>query len=66
MPATAPGAARAMCEAVVARVDFGACRLLTDQGAWVDAAARGRLMGARKALGNAVVVGDRVRYGMER
>ena len=66
MPATTPGAARAMCEAVVARVDFGACRLLTDQGAWVDAAARGRLMGARKALGNAVVVGDRVRYGMER
>ena len=49
-----------MSEAVVARVDFGACRLLTDADEWLDASARGRLMGARKALGNAVVVGDRV------
>lgn len=63
-PATA--AARAAGEAVVARVDFGACRLLTDGGEWIDAAARGRLMGARKALGNAVVVGDRVAYERER
>jgi ribosome biogenesis GTPase len=52
--------ARVLSEAVVARVDFGACRLLTDADEWVDASARGRLMGARKALGNAVVVGDRV------
>jgi ribosome biogenesis GTPase len=63
-PATA--AARAAGEAVVARIDFGACRLLTDAGEWIDATARGRLMGARKALGNAVVVGDRVAYEHER
>jgi len=53
-------------DALVARVDFGACRLLTDQGEWLDAIARGRLMGARKALGNAVVVGDRVTLEQER
>ena len=52
-------------EALVARVDFGACRLLTDQDALLDAIARGRLMGARKALGNAVVVGDRVSFERE-
>ena len=55
--ATGPRVSR---EALVARVDFGACRLLTDAGEWLDASARGRLMGKRKALGNAVVVGDRV------
>lgn len=52
-------------EALVARVDFGACRLLTDEGEWLDAIARGRLMGPRKALGNAVVVGDRVTFERE-
>ena len=69
----APGEARSseagsggVREAVVARVDFGACRLLTAEGAFVDATVRGRLMGARKALGNAVVVGDRVGYELER
>ena len=47
-------------EAVVARVDFGACVLLLDDGELIVARARGRLMGPRKSLGNAVVVGDRV------
>ena len=45
--------------AVVARVDFGACMLLLEDGALLRATVRGRLMGPRKALGNAVVVGDR-------
>ncbi|MBI1797050.1 MAG: ribosome small subunit-dependent GTPase A [Candidatus Eisenbacteria bacterium] len=48
--------------AVVARVDFGACVLLRDDGALIGARARGALMGRRKALGNTVVVGDRVGY----
>ena len=45
----------------VARVDFGTCLLLDEQGGFHDAHARGKLMGDRKSLGNAVVVGDRVR-----
>lgn len=49
-------------EAVVARVDFGACVLLLDDGALIAARARGKLMGPRKSLGNTVVVGDRVRW----
>jgi ribosome biogenesis GTPase len=44
----------------VARVDFGSCVLLLDDGTLVAAHARGRLMGPRKSLGNAMVVGDRV------
>src|SRR5262249_42622948 len=48
--------------AVVARVDFGACVLLRDDGALLAARARGKLMGPRKSLGNAIVVGDRVHY----
>lgn len=48
--------------ATVARVDFGACVLLRDDGTLLVARARGVVMGSRKALGNAVVVGDRVRY----
>jgi len=47
-------------EAVVARVDFGACVLLLDDGRLLAARARGKLMGPRKSLGNTVVVGDRV------
>ena len=47
-------------DATVARVDFASCLLYEDDGAWVEATVRGRLMGPRKALGNAVVVGDRV------
>lgn len=49
-------------EAVVARVDFGACVLLLDDGQLLVAHARGKLMGPRKSLGNAVVVGDRVHW----
>jgi ribosome biogenesis GTPase len=49
-------------EAVVARVDFGACVLLLDHGALLAARARGKLMGPRKSLGNTVVVGDHVRW----
>lgn len=56
------GAAARTGEAVVARVDFGACVLLLDDGRLITARARGRLMGSRKSLGNAVVVGDRVRW----
>jgi len=59
------GTAHAVREAVVVRVDFGACRLLTAEGDFLDATVRGRLMGARKALGNAVVVGDRVSYELD-
>ena len=48
--------------ALVARVDFANCVLLGDDGELLAGSARGRLMGPRKALGNAVVVGDRVRF----
>jgi ribosome biogenesis GTPase len=48
--------------AVVARVDFGSCVLVRDDGVLLAAHARGRLMGPRKSLGNAIVVGDRVHY----
>src|SRR5438105_2394035 len=48
--------------AEVARVDFGACMLLLEDGALLRATVRGRLMGPRKALGNAVVVGDVAAY----
>jgi ribosome biogenesis GTPase len=44
--------------AVVARVDFGACMLLLEDGELQRATVRGRWMGPRKALGNTVVVGD--------
>jgi ribosome biogenesis GTPase len=49
---------------VVTRVDFGSCLLRAEAGA-VEATVRGRLMGPRKSLGNAVVVGDRARYALE-
>jgi ribosome biogenesis GTPase len=49
----------------VARVDFGTCLLIDEQGGFHDAHARGKLMGARKSLGNAVVVGDRVRVARD-
>ncbi|MEK7824396.1 MAG: ribosome small subunit-dependent GTPase A [Candidatus Eisenbacteria bacterium] len=49
-------------QAVVARVDFGSCVLLLDDGGLLAARARGKLMGPRKSLGNAIVVGDRVHY----
>lgn len=47
-------------EATVRRVDFGGVALFDDVGGTLEATVRGRLMGKRKALGNAVVVGDRV------
>jgi ribosome biogenesis GTPase len=50
---------------LVARVDFGGCVLISDEGALLPATVRGRLMGPRKALGNAVVVGDLVRVRAE-
>jgi ribosome biogenesis GTPase len=53
-------------EGIVARVDFGACTLMLPDGAQVDAIVRGRLMGPTKALGNTVVVGDRVTLEWER
>jgi ribosome biogenesis GTPase len=52
-------------EALVIRVDFGQCRLRLDDGSERDAVVRGKLMGRRKALGNAVVVGDRVGWELE-
>jgi ribosome biogenesis GTPase / thiamine phosphate phosphatase len=48
--------------ALVARVDFGACALFAPDGTLFQAGVRGRVMGRKKALGNAVVVGDRVRF----
>lgn len=57
MPTPAPP-----LRADVARVDFGSCVLLRDDGSLLRATVRGRLMGPRKALGNAVVVGDRALY----
>ena len=48
--------------AVVARVDFGSCVLLREDGTLLAAHARGKLMGPRKSLGNAMVVGDHVHY----
>jgi ribosome biogenesis GTPase / thiamine phosphate phosphatase len=44
----------------VVRVDFGGCLVRLPDGSLVRARARGKLMGPRKALGNVVVVGDRV------
>jgi len=46
--------------ATVCRVDFGSVRLIGDDGIDFEATVPGRLRGARKALGNAVVTGDRV------
>ncbi|NOT35710.1 MAG: ribosome small subunit-dependent GTPase A [Candidatus Eisenbacteria bacterium] len=48
--------------AVVVRVDFGGCVLRTDDGVLHSATVAGRVRGRRKALGNAMVVGDRVSF----
>jgi len=45
----------------VSRIDFGGVRLLADDGRTLEATVPGRLRDSRKALGNAVVTGDRVR-----
>lgn len=52
-------------EATVSRIDFGAVRLLADDGRSFEATVPARLRGAKKALGNAVVTGDRVRLSWE-
>jgi ribosome biogenesis GTPase len=44
----------------VVRVDFGSCVVFDADGARHEVTVRGRVMGRRKSLGNAVVVGDRV------
>jgi len=54
------GPIAAAADGVIARVDFNACAILLDDGGLLAATVRGRLMGRRKALGNTVVVGDRV------
>jgi ribosome biogenesis GTPase len=54
------GAAGAIGPVVVVRVDFGSCVLQAGDGTLSEATVRGKLMGPRKALGNAVVVGDSV------
>jgi ribosome biogenesis GTPase len=46
--------------ATVARVDFGSCALLGDDGAFFEARVKASLMGRNRSLGNTVVVGDRV------
>ena len=51
--------------ATVARIDFGGVRLLDDTGGWHDATVPSRLRGPRRALGNAVVTGDRVRVAWD-
>ncbi len=52
-------------QALVVRVDFGGCILRAADGGVIEATARGRLMGRRKALGNKVVVGDRASLSRE-
>ena len=47
-------------QVTVARIDFNGVRLVTDDGIAIEAGVPGRLRGVRKALGNAVVTGDRV------
>jgi ribosome biogenesis GTPase len=46
--------------ATVCRIDFGSVRLMADDGSDFEASVPAKLRGARKALGNAVVTGDRV------
>jgi ribosome biogenesis GTPase len=54
------GTRPARARGVVARVDFGSCTVLHDDGTLSETTVRGRVMGPRKSLGNAVVVGDAV------
>ena len=51
--------------ATVSRIDFGGVRLLSDQDDEIGASVAARLRDARKALGNAVVTGDRVRLSWD-
>jgi ribosome biogenesis GTPase len=52
-------------EGTVMRIDFGSIRVLIDDGRTYEATVPGRMRGPRKALGNAVVTGDRVRLEWE-
>ena len=52
-------------QATVTRIDFGSVRVRSDDGRAYEATVPGRLRGARKALGNAVVTGDRVHLTWE-
>lgn len=63
--ADAPDGPVVPAEATVSRVDFGGIVLLTDDDRRLEATVPARLRGAKKALGNAVVVGDRVRLVRE-
>jgi ribosome biogenesis GTPase len=47
------------------RIDFGSVRVLSDDERSYEATVPGRLRGAKKALGNAVVTGDRVKLAWE-
>ena len=49
----------------MSRIDFGGVRLLSEDGRELEATVPGRLRGAKKALGNAVVTGDRVRLSWD-
>jgi ribosome biogenesis GTPase len=49
----------------VVRVDFGGCVVAGPDGRLIEVTVRGRVMGRKKALGNAVVVGDLVRLSEE-
>jgi ribosome biogenesis GTPase len=49
----------------VSRIDFGGVRLLADDGAELEATVPGRMRGLKKALGNAVVTGDRVQLNWD-
>ena len=51
--------------ATVVRIDFGSVRVLSDDDRAYEATVPGRLRGAKKALGNAVVTGDRVQLSWE-
>ena len=61
-----PGAGETGGEsALVVRVDFGSCAVVTAGGEALEATVRGSLMGRRKALGNTIVVGDIVYVVLE-
>lgn len=51
--------------ATVVRIDFGGVRLVSDDGRAFEATVPGKMRGVRKALGNAVVTGDRVTLSWE-
>ena len=50
----------------MARVDYGSCILMPGHGPPLEGTVKGSLRGSSKALGNAVVVGDRVHFQKDR